>query len=85
MLTMKKSITLTGNSTIDGVIAEGYQAVIDSNNPEDMNISSWQADKAVYKANRTQCRADAAAFEDAAYELQDELIAEKAAAETAAE
>lgn len=83
MLTMKKSITLTGNSTIDGVIAEGYQAVIDGENPSEMNISSWQQDKAVYKASRTQCRADKADFEDAAYAVQDAMIAEKAASEEA--
>lgn len=77
MLTTKRTVTITGTSTIDGVAAEGYQAVIDSNNPTDMTLSSWQQDKAVYKANRTQCRADAAAFEDAAYTLQDEMIAEK--------
>lgn len=79
MLNMKKSVTITGQSIVDGVVAEGYQAVIDSENPSDMNITSWQQDKAVYKANRAQCRADAAEFEDAAYELQDEMIAEKAA------
>ena len=42
-----------------------------------MNLSSWQADKALYKANRVQCRKDAAAFEDAAYAVQDAMIAEK--------
>ncbi len=75
--TIKKSITLTGNSTIDGVLAEGYQAVINSDKPEEMTISSWQQDKAAYKANRTQCRKDAAEFEDAAYALQDEMLADK--------
>lgn len=79
MLNMKKSVTITGQSIVDGVVAEGYQAVIDSENPSDMNITSWQQDKAVYKANRSQCRADAAEFEDAAYAIQDEMIAEKTA------
>lgn len=78
MLTVKKNITLTGNSTIDGAVAENYQAVIPGDNPENMNISSWQQDKAVYKANRAQCRQDKADFEDAAYSLQDEMIAEAA-------
>lgn len=85
MLTMKKSVTITGNSTIDGAIAEGYSAKIDSDNPENITFSSYQQDKAVYKANRAQCRADSAEFEDACYEIQDEMIAEKAAQETAAE
>lgn len=77
MLKTKKSITLTGNSVIDGVVVAGYQAVINSDDPNDMNISSWQQDKAMYKANRAQCRQDEAEFEDTAYALQDELIAEK--------
>lgn len=79
MLNMTQTITLNGNSTIDGVVAEGYTATINSDNPADMTISRWQADKEVYKANRTQCRKDSADFEDAAYALQDELIAERAA------
>lgn len=76
MLNIKRSITLMGSSVINGEQAEGYQAVIDSSNPEDMTISSWQVNKALYKANRVDCRKDAADFEDAAYELQDSLIAE---------
>ena len=42
-----------------------------------MNLSSWQVDKALYKANRVQCRKDAATFEDAAYAVQDAMNAEK--------
>lgn len=63
---------------INGVQAEGYSATINSNDPEDMTLSSWQTDKALYKANRSQCRQDAADFEDAAYALQDEMIEEAA-------
>lgn len=77
MLTMEKIITVSGSSVINGVIAEGYRAEINSENPEDITLSSWQQDKATYKANRAQCRQDAADFEDAAYALQDELLAEK--------
>lgn len=80
MLTAKKQITINGTSTIDGTAAENYQAVINEENPADMTLSSWQVDKELYKANRTECRRDKAAFEDAAYEIQDELIAEKEAA-----
>lgn len=80
MLTIDTNITLTGKSMIDGVQAEGYQAVIKSDNPEDMTITSWQTNKALYKANRVQCRADSAEFEELAYAKQEELIAEMAAA-----
>lgn len=81
MLKFEKKITLTGQSMIDGTIAEGYQAVIDSTDPSNMNMTSWQANKALYKANREQCRHDEYEFEEAAYALQDALIAEKEAAE----
>ena len=77
MLNYKKSVTLTGGSYIEGVQAEGYSATINSDNPEDITLTSWQTDKTLYKANRSQCRADAAEFEDVAYALQDEMIAEK--------
>ena len=40
-LTMRKSVTLNGQSIINGVVAEGYQAVINQENPEEMTISSW--------------------------------------------
>lgn len=74
MLEMKKSVTVTGRSTIGGIEAAGFQATIDSKKPEDMIFSSWQTDKALYKTNRVQCRADEAAFEDACYELQEEMM-----------
>ena len=78
MLNTTKTVTLNGNSTIDGTIAEGYTASIDSANPENMSMSSWISDQKVYKEHRSDCRADKAAFEDAAFALQDEMIAEKA-------
>lgn len=76
MLTYKKEITLAGESKIDGVIAAGYQAKINSDNPEDMTISVWQSNKQVYKDNRVTCRIDQAEFEEAAYDLQEKLISE---------
>lgn len=76
MLEMKKKTTITGKSVIDGVAVEGYSASIDSENPENMTLSSWQERKDLYKVNRETCRKDAADFEDAAYAIQDKMIAE---------
>lgn len=73
---VEKKITLTGKSVIDGKNAEGYQATIDSKNPLNIQFANWQENKELYKANREQCRADKAEFEDKAYEIQDALIAE---------
>lgn len=82
MLKTEKRITFTGNSTFDGVIAETYTATINSDNPADMTITSYQQNKAVYKENREQCWADRAEFENAAYAMQDEMIAALSAGET---
>ena len=73
-LTIKKSITLDGNSVFNGVIAETYRAVINNENPEDMTIASYQQNKQIYKENRVECRKDSAEFEEVAYALQDEMI-----------
>ena len=71
-----KSITLNGDSVIDGVTASHFTAVINSDNPEDMTLTSYQTDKALYKTNRVQCRKDEAEFEDEAYAIQDTMLAE---------
>lgn len=78
MLKMRKTINLAGESIIDGVIVEGYNASIDSNNLENVQFGSWINDPVMYKANRIEARADQAAFEDAVYAIQDELIANAA-------
>ena len=77
-LNVTKTVTLNGNSTIDGVVAQGYEAQIDSENPENMSLSNWISDQKTYKERRSDCRKDAAEFEDRAYALQDEMIAAKA-------
>lgn len=74
---IKENITLTATSQVDGKDVEGYSATINSESPEDINISSWQIDKSLYKANRVQCRADQAEFEDYAYAEQDKLLLSK--------
>lgn len=85
MLKREEKIMITGRSVIEGVEACGFQAQIDSTNPNEMSINSWHTDKEVYKANRAACRADQAEFEDYCYGKQDEMIAAKASAETTEE
>ena len=84
-LTIRKSITLDGDSVFNGVIAETYRAVINNENPEDMTITSYQQNKQAYKQNRVQCRKDSADFEEIAYALQDEMIQSNEATDTTAE
>ncbi len=76
MLRKTENIIINGNSIINGVEAMGFQATINSENPQAMSISYWQVNAEVYKANRDRCRADQAAFEDYAYSVQDKMIAD---------
>ena len=74
MLSLQREITFTGRSVIGGVEVVGFSAKIKSDDPSNITFSSWQMNKELYKANREQCRADEAEFEDKVYEAQDELI-----------
>lgn len=70
-------IQRTGYTVIDGVRVVQYTCVIPINNPEDMRIGITKLKPDIYKdkAYRDICRADRDIFEDAAYELQEELLA----------
>lgn len=75
MLKVTKNITLSGRSMINDVEVEAYTASIDSEHPDQMNLQQWQVNKQLRKENRDVCRQDQMEFENAAYKLQDELIA----------
>lgn len=68
-------LTRTGYTIIDGVKIVQYVCTIPMDNPSNMRISSTRMNADLYKENRAVCRADLAAFEDAAYELQEEYLA----------
>jgi hypothetical protein len=76
MLTTTKKITIEGKSVIDGAAVAGFVASIDSQNPSEMILSSFQINKAAYKEHRVLVRADEAEFEDYAYSIQDAMLAE---------
>lgn len=77
MLNITKKVTLNGNSTINGAIASTYTASIDSSNPRKMTLSNADTGNATDAATLQETRADYAAFLQAAYDVQDSLIAEK--------
>ena len=81
MLKKTETMTIHGNSVINGVDAIGFQAQINSSNPQEMSLSNWQINPQVYKENRAACRADQAEFEDYAYSVQDKMIQEAARGE----
>lgn len=86
MLKTTKKITISGKSMVNDKEVAGFQAQIDSANPGNMTLNNWQTNAQLYKENRATCRVDQAEFEDYAYSVQDQLIAEKStAAETTEE
>lgn len=78
---IKKSITLTADTKIDGNVVMRHTATINSENPEDISISHPVLRKTEYRDNRTAVMSDYMAFEDAAFQVQKELS--KTAGETA--
>lgn len=75
MLDVKRSITLTGSSKIDGKTAMYMSANI----AKDSKTSSNSAvmDQALYDANKKECRKDLADFQDTIYDVEDSLETEE--------
>lgn len=74
-LVFKDTIQRVGHTIIDGVKVVQHTCILPLDNPQDMRISMTKLNAPLYKENREICRADFAAFEDAAYQLQDNYIA----------
>lgn len=74
-LSYKDTIQRTGYTIIDEVKVVQYTCIIPSDKPQDMRLGITKLDPEMYKAHRDVCRADYAEFEDAAYQLQEELLA----------
>lgn len=80
-LTYVDTIQRVGYTTIDGVKVVQHNCTIQSDDPDKIRISMVKLNNDLYKANREVCRNDFAVFEDAAYALQEELIAENVVVE----
>ena len=74
-LTYTDSIQRVGYTTIDGIKVVQHICTISSENPQEMRVTMTKLDAEMYKNHRNICRDDFALFEDAAYALQEELLA----------
>lgn len=74
VLSTKKSITLTGNSSIDGQQVVYLSATIPSDTGVG-NISQSIQNPELYDANKPAVRADIAEFTQKVYDLEDEFVA----------
>lgn len=74
-LTYNDTVQRVGYTTVNNVKVVQHICIIDLNNPQEMRVSMVKMNSELYKENRETCRSDFATFEDAAYKLQEELIA----------
>lgn len=77
MLKMKNNhLTLSGTSEIDGVPIKEFNAKIDFENPDNVQIQApYISNQDLYRENRAQVRQDETAFEDFVYAMQDKVKA----------
>lgn len=73
-LSYKDIIQRTGYTVIDNVKVVQYTCIIPLDKPEEMRLGITKLNNEMYKNNRDICRSDYAAFEDAAYQLQEECF-----------
>ncbi|MER2226117.1 MAG: hypothetical protein ABS916_03590 [Carnobacterium sp.] len=75
MLKLIKSITLNGNSEIDGQPVVNLSATIPDNTGVG-NINQYIQSAELYEKNKATVRKDIADFQTAVYEVEDEIAAE---------
>ena len=74
-LTKTTKILIDGKCEVNGAEIKGFRAVIDTDNDNRLTLSPYDIDAAACKEHRKVVRADQAAFEDYAYEVQEAVIA----------
>ncbi|WP_229251263.1 hypothetical protein [Carnobacterium maltaromaticum] len=73
MLKVKQSITLTGQSEIDGQIVVYFNATINNENTGNSIVTQNIQNEELYKGNKVQVRKDIAMFQEKIYEIEDEF------------
>lgn len=74
-LFIEESFRRIGYTIIDGVKVVQHSCVISCSKPKEMVVTMSKLNADLYKLHRGVCRDDFAVFEDAAYELQKEMLA----------
>lgn len=74
MLEIIKTTQFNGVSKVEKETVKGFNATINTADPENLTISNYVVDYALYKVNREAVAADERAFEDAVYAFQEGLL-----------
>lgn len=73
MLKITKNITLNGVSMIDGAQVVYMTAMISTDGDSNSNVTKSITNKELYEANKAAVRKDMNDFENAVYDVEDEL------------
>lgn len=79
MLSKVQKTTIEGKSVIDGVVVSQFIASINSDDPNQMTLSTVHLNKPAYKEHREAVRADEVEFEEYAFSVQNAMLAENSA------
>ena len=69
---MAKSITMTNQIMVDGVVVKGQNAKIDQEN-KNISITDYTSNMELYKENREAIREKMAEFEDMVFQEQEKM------------
>ena len=76
-LEIRKTISLTGESKVDGKAIVYFSANVSTDENSNTSFNQNIVEQELYQANRLACRKDATAFQNAVYDVEDQLAAEQ--------
>ncbi len=74
MLKTNKSITLTGQSTVEGQQVVCMNATISTDGSNSGTVNRYIQNQELYNANKVEVRADMDEFDKKVYAIEDELL-----------
>lgn len=75
MLKKTTKILIEGDSVINDKVAAKFVAMVDTNDPKNMSLTTRHIDKEICRQNRDAVREDQSAFEDHVYSIQEQVLA----------
>jgi len=75
-LELRKSVTVNGESKVAGKTAVYFTANLSTDDENSSSVNQNIIDQELYQSNRKECRKDATVFQEAVYEVEDQLAEE---------
>lgn len=75
-LEVKKAISITGDSRINGQRVIYFSATVTTDSAGNTNINQQIENQDLYRQNRVECRKDVEDFQDKVWTVEDDLLQE---------